>query len=201
MLKLKLEDIDSFFTCLSKKWPHPTRIIISGGAASLVMGGRRPTLDIDFEVDFSKAKNVSKEEFQEAIKKTMEATAIKAQFSEDIQRWSEISFIDYRGHLKAYKDFKSISVYILDAKYWSIGKISRYWDQDIQDMLAVFKKERVDPIDLLTIWKAALSDSCLSSKLNPTKKHILHFFTTFGRKIWIGKYPGEKISAELKTIS
>ncbi|PIQ88925.1 MAG: hypothetical protein COV72_05775 [Candidatus Omnitrophica bacterium CG11_big_fil_rev_8_21_14_0_20_42_13] len=190
---MKPKDIDLFFNRLSENFSGNVKIIILGGAGSLLMGGKRPTLDIDFEVRFNDGENIDRVKFQEAIKKTTQTTGISAQFSEDAERWSEISLSDYSEHLKTYKAFKNIAVYFLEPEYWSIGKISRYWDQDIQDMIAVFKHENIGPINLLAVWTTAISQSPLSSQLFSAKKHIFHFFKTFGRKIWDKDYPEEKI--------
>ena len=47
---MKRQDLDQFFRELSARWRYPTRILLIGGAGSLVLGGVRPTFDVDFEV-------------------------------------------------------------------------------------------------------------------------------------------------------
>lgn len=188
---LTLEMLDLFFKRLSEEWPHQTKILLIGGAASLVMGGERPTRDVDFEVSFA-LKDIDREGFETAIQRIQEKTGIDAQFSETVERWSMISFLDYSKHRRPFKRYGKINVSFLDPLYWSIGKVSRYWDQDIQDMIFVFSKYKVDPTRLAQLWKRALKESPLSDRLLGAKKQMHHFFKTYGPKIWKG-IPLEKI--------
>ncbi|MFQ5681351.1 MAG: hypothetical protein ACE5GG_04810 [Candidatus Omnitrophota bacterium] len=199
---MKAKDIDLFFASLSKKWPRRAKIRLLGGAGSLLMGGARPTLDIDFEVIFTRdLAEKDKQGFQAAVEKTKQETGIAAQFSEDIDRWSQISLLDYRRHASLYERFRNIWVYILNPEYWSIGKITRYWDQDIQDMFAVFKRMKTNPVSLLEVWAAAISKSPVSSQLLFVKRHIRHFFVTFGKEIWGKGYPRKEILSRIAKIS
>lgn len=189
---MKIRDIDNFFTKLSKNYDGHADVVIVGGAAAALMGGVRPTLDIDFEVRLEKSLN-GWEIFGKAIRKTEEETGIKAQFAEDITHWSEITLLDYKDRKKLYKTFGNISVWILDPVYWAIGKISRSWDHDILDIIAVFKKEQPDPERTARIWLEALRESPRSSALFSTKKQIVYFFEKHAEKIWGDKFNKEAI--------
>lgn len=189
---MKKNNSDLFFEELASKWKAPVKIILIGGAAAQIFGVNRSTVDVDFEVallDKTQAWN----EFDAVVKDTEKITGIKAEFSDNIDRWSEISFLDYRKHLHHYKDYQKIKVYILEPGYWSIGKISRYWDSDILDMLHVFKKEKTDPVYLAKLWMQALRSSSPSSQLFNVKKNATHFFITYGKEIWGRKFPEEEI--------
>jgi hypothetical protein len=122
--------------------------------------------------------------FEKAVHQAESETGIGTQFSENIDRWSQVSYLDYRKHLKKYKKFQQIEVFLLNPYFWSIGKITRYWDSDIQDMIAVFKKEKVDPVQLAKLWRQALQQSPRSTELFLTKQHVVQFFTTYGARIW-----------------
>jgi len=189
---LTSKTLDLFFKTLSEEWPHPTEILLLGGAAGLVVGSSRPTRDIDFEVSFA-SKHADREGFESAIQRIQERIGIDAQFSEDVSRWSMISFLDYSKHRKPFKRYGKIKVFFLDPPYWSIGKVSRYWDQDIRDMIFVFSKYKVDPMRLARLWQKALKESPLSDRLFSTKKQMHDFFKTNGRKIWGNSCPLEKI--------
>lgn len=192
---MKLKDIDNFFNGLSKSFKSKADIILIGGAAAAVLGGARPTLDVDFEARLSNPDEW--EIFQQAVNDSVKKSGVNAQFAEEIERWSEITLLDYRQHKKLYKKFGNITVWILDSKYWSIGKIARYWDQDVQDILAVFKIEKPDPRETLQIWKRALGRSPKSSSLFLVKKQIIHFFSTHGKQIWGHKFDSSEITKDL----
>lgn len=171
-------------------------MIIIGGAAAALMGSVRPTLDIDFEVSLEKS-SIRWEIFENAIRQTESDTGIKAQFAEDVDRWSEITFLDYRDNKKLYKTFGKISVWIIDPVYWAIGKICRSWDHDIQDIIAVFKKVQPDPERTARIWLKALTMSPRSSALFSAKKQMIYFFEKYGKKIWGSKFDKETITSIL----
>jgi len=184
--------LDLFCKTLSEEWPHPTEILLLGGAVGLVAGSNRPTRDIDFEVSFV-SRHADWEGFESVIRRIKGKIGIDAQFSENVERWSMISFLDYSKHRRPFKRYGKINVFFLDPSYWSIGKVSRYWDQDIQDMIFVFSKYKVDPIRLARLWQKALKKSPRSDCLFSTKKQMHDFFKTYGQKIWGRSCPLEKI--------
>lgn len=179
---LRLETIDLFFNTLAKEWPHPTEILLIGGAVALIMGSHRTTEDIDFEASLDSKRKW--EDFQATIEKIKENLGIRVQFAESIERWSMISFLDYTKHRVPYKRYGKIKVSFLEPAYWGIGKVSRYLDQDIQDMILVFSKGKADPLHLAKLWRRALEKSPVSSRLFNVKKQMHHFFKTYGPEIW-----------------
>lgn len=191
---LKLEDIDLFFETLSKEWRYSAAILLVGGAVALIMGGERPTLDIDFEVSIT-SKPGKWEDFARKASEVKEKLGIGIQFSESAERWSQISFLDYGKHRRPYKKYGKITVNVLEPAYWSIGKVSRYWQRDIEDMQSVFLKEKPDPVQLAQLWLKALKDSPASTTLFGVKKQMRHFFETSGPKIWGKALPLVKILA------
>ena len=189
---MKRDDLDRFFSELASRWTHPTTVRLLGGAGSLVLGGARPTMDVDFEVHVHSPK-ASWESFEDAMRATMAETKIGAQYAESVDRWSQITFLDYRRHTRSVKQFGAIEVRVLEPGYWSIGKIGRYWDQDIQDMIAVFTREQPDPVELARLWSRAIAESPRSTQLSLVKRQALHFFETFGRRIWGDAFSIERI--------
>lgn len=189
---MKKNNCDQFFSELALRWKNPARIHLIGGAAAQAYGVNRFTVDVDFEAilpDNNREWNL----FEEAVRETEKITGIKAQFGENIDRWSRITLLDYRKHLKHYKDFQKLKVYLLKPEYWSIGKISRFWDSDIGDMVAVFKNENTDPLSLAKIWMLALRRSERHSDLFNIKKNAAYFFVTYGKEIWGKKFSEEEI--------
>ena len=64
---------------------------------------------------------------------------------------------------------------LLEPAYWSIGKIARYLDPDVDDLVRVFKKQRVPALKLAKLWGKALAKSPRSSASFSFKKHVEHF--------------------------
>lgn len=191
-MELKPEDLNRFFDALARRWHHPTTVILVGGAASFVFGGVRPTQDIDFEVRL-KDPTASWETFDAAVQAARDETAIHVQYSESVERWSQLAFLDYRKHTRPFKRFGALDVRVLDPLYWSIGKIGRYWDQDIKDLIAVFQRHHTDPVALATLWHEVLRRSPKSTQLASVRRQALHFFETHGPRIWGSALPLERI--------
>ena len=177
--------IDRFFRVLSQDTRNISRskikIILTGAAAGNLLGGNRPSIDIDFAIGCNKKyfKDV-----EDAIKKVSQITGIAVNFSEDIDRWSQITLLDYKKHTVRYKTFRNVEVTILLPLYWSIGKITRYLDPDIDDLVKVFKKNRILPMKLAQLWGKAVLKSPRSSACFAFRMHAEHFFKTYGRSIW-----------------
>ncbi len=191
---MKSQDVNRFFQELSRQWRYPTRVLLIGGAGALLMGGARPTLDVDFEAQFLSTEG-SWEPFEEAVRKVSEKTGIGAQCAESIERWSELTLLNYRRHSRKVGRFGAIEVRVLEPEYWSIGKIGRYWDQDIQDMIAVFKRQKPDPVRLAQVWAKAIARSPKSTQLALVRRQAIHFFRTSGKEIWGDALPLGKINA------
>lgn len=183
---------DLFFEALAQYWPYPSKIIVTGAWAAQEWGSVRPTQDIDFEIQLISRKS-KMEEFQKAAQKASRASGLQAQFSTDIDRWSQITYLDYRKRAKVYKKFDQLTVSIMDPLYWSIGKIARFWDQDLQDLIRVFKRLKPDPILVARLWNKALQKSPKSSALFLVKKNALYFFKTFGPKLWGSGFPMKEV--------
>lgn len=178
-------EIDRFFQLLNKNIEGPIKgkikIILTGACGGVLLGGDRPSIDIDFAIDCNKKylKNA-----EDAIRETSNITGIAANFSEDIDRWSEITYLDYKRHAIAYKTFGHVEVSILSPAYWSIGKMARYLDPDVDDLVKVFKKNSVPPLKLAQLWGKALLKSPRSSASFAFRVHVEHFFRTYGISIW-----------------
>ncbi|MBI3332524.1 MAG: hypothetical protein HYZ93_00325 [Candidatus Omnitrophica bacterium] len=189
-------EVEEFFHELSREWKRPARILLIGGAGALMMGGSRPTSDVDFEVRIL-SRGDFWEEFSAKVREVSARTGIGAQFAESVDRWSQISFLDYRRQTRPLRKFGTIEVRLLEPAYWSIGKIGRYWDQDIQDMVAVFGEKRPFPLELARVWARALERSPRSTQLGLARRQALHFFRTYGRKIWGGSFRMEPVEEAL----
>lgn len=179
------KQIDNFFHTLSQSVKGPAKekvkIILTGAAAGILLGGNRPSIDIDFALTCSKNRF---KDIEDAIKQASNITGIAVNFSEDIDRWSEISFLDYKKHTILYKTFGCVEVSILSPDYWSIGKITRYLNPDVDDLVKILKNNPVSCLKLAGLWGKALSKSPRSSASFTFKSHTEHFLKTYGKLIW-----------------
>ena len=197
------KQIDKFFRLVNQniKDIHKKKIkvILTGAAAGILMGGNRPSIDIDFCIDYDKKYT---QDVENALKQASAVTGIAVNFSEDIDRWSQITFLDYRHHTIPYRAFGVIEVSILSPAYWTIGKITRYIDPDIDDLVKVLKNNHVPAGTLAKLWAEALLKSPRSSASFSFKTHVGHFFKTYGPLIWgRGFNPDEPLNIFRKIIS
>jgi len=179
------KQIDKFFLAVSKNIKDipkgKIKIILTGAAAGTLMGGSRPSIDIDFSIEYAQKYT---QYVESAVKQASSITGIAANFSEDIDRWSQITFLDYKQHTIPYKTFGAVEVSILSPAYWSIGKITRYLDPDVDDLVRVLKSNSISAKTLAKLWGKALLESPRSTASFAFKIHVEHFFKAYGSVIW-----------------
>ena len=144
-------------------------------------------MDIDFEIEFSSLDNPPEKPVQDvelAIQETSKKLNIPAQYSESIQGWSQISFLDYRESSALYKQIGKIEVRLMSPEHWSVGKIARYLELDEMDVTCVLKKHKIDWKKIVTFWGRALKSSMRSDKSREFRDHVLQFLKHKGKKIW-----------------
>ena len=186
--------IDAFFRELDRELKRKASIILVGASAGTLMGHIRPSVDIDFEINFSghrKPGDVST--LQAAIETTSHKIGVAVNFSNNISRWSMISFLDYRRTARSYKKFGKLTVKLITPEYWTIGKMARFLELDIQDMIKIIRKKKLRSEKLMQIWQKALEDSNLCLELGQFKDHVSFFIKRYGKRLWgpefdVGKY-------------
>ena len=176
--------IDRFFRTLATELNRPARIIVTGAAAGALWGTTRPSLDIDFAITLTRVRPADWNVVEAAIARTVRLTGIQANYAEDIDRWGPVSLGAYRRHTQFYRRVGKLEVRLLDPAYWSIGKISRYLDPDVQDVVAAFKRREMSAQRVVRVWGGALSASPRSEALAQFRRQAEHFLTTYGRRIW-----------------
>lgn len=178
------KQIERFFTVLARQLSHPARVILTGAAAGSLFGHVRPSLDIDFAIMPVRRSQKAWEQIESAVERTVQLTGIRANYAEDIDRWSSISFLDYRRHTRAYRVFGSLTVRLLDPAYWSIGKISRFLDPDVNDLVSVIRRQRIPAARLLRLWARAIRQSPRSPAQTQCRRQTEAFLRVFGQRIW-----------------
>jgi hypothetical protein len=184
---VKISDINRFFENLGRRIDQPLKILLTGGAAGILQGMERATFDIDFEIRLKGTiqRTVAGDRWeavQKAIEDTARATGITAQYAEDIDVWSSIPLPAKRSRL--YRQFGKIEVRILDPKFWSVGKLTRYLSTDIQDLRTVLKKAKVEPKAAVRLWGTALGISPPSSSQTTFRKQVENFIDEYAREVW-----------------
>ena len=184
--------IDRFFHVLARELPQPTRVIVTGAAAGSLWGCVRPSLDIDFAIQLVRRGRTHWAQVDAAVDRAVTLTGISANYAEDIDRWGLISLLDYRRRTTLYRKFSNLEVRLLDPAYWSIGKITRYLDPDVQDLVAVLTRRRVPAARLIRVWARALRASPPSTARPHFRRQAEHFLRTYGRTIWGRRFDSDQ---------
>jgi hypothetical protein len=186
--------IERFFRLMGRELEEPVVVLLTGAAAGALWGHVRPSLDVDFAVQLGSRRQGAWKRLESAVEQACRLTGIRANYAEDIDRWSSVSFLDYRRHTRPYRRFGRLQVRLLDPGYWSIGKVARYLDPDVRDLAAVLKRQRVAPAPLVRLWAAAVRRSPRSAALTQFRNHAEHFLHAYGRRVW-----GRSFEAEAAT--
>ncbi|HDH13385.1 MAG TPA: hypothetical protein ENG83_14520 [Nitrospirae bacterium] len=185
--------IDNFFKTLNAELQQDAGAILTGAAAGTILGSSRPSMDIDFEIELRDPGKADWEGLESAIRKAVEKTGIYANYAEDIDRWGMITLLDYKKKTSLYKKYGKLAVRVLDPAYWSIGKMTRFIDPDIQDMIQVFRKKQIPPLRLARVWGSALKESPRSIALAGFRRQVESFFVSYGKKIWGKSFDPAKV--------
>lgn len=176
--------VDLFFKELDREWKKPARIILTGAAAGALLGHIRPSMGVDFEIHISKNKKRGVRSIEEVLQKVSKKTGVQINYSEDISHGSMINFLDYRKKVLPYKKIGQLEIKIMSPEYWTLGKMTRYLEIDIQDMVQIIKKRKIRPEVLIKLWAKALLASPLSLSLSQFRDHVNDFLKRYGRKLW-----------------
>lgn len=178
-------DIERFFTALAKSWPHPAECIVIGGAAAVLDGSTRPTMDVDFEVTFGGVRAVEDPEvFAGALRETMNATGVEGQFTEDIAAWSAIALPPYRSSTRRWRSFGPIKVRLLDPALYVVTKLRRGRTDDFTDLLLVAGRHHTTWRDIASACAASVRASPRSTQLRGFMKRVEFLFGRHGRNLW-----------------
>ena len=181
--------IDRFFRILAKEFDQPATVILTGAAAGSLLGHIRTSRDIDFAVRVARPGEDTWERLASAIDRARQRVGIEVNYAEDIDRWSSVTLLDYRRHTTAYRRFGALQVQVLDPIYWAIGKLGRYLEIDVNDLVAVLRHHRVPAHRVpahraVEVWGSALRSSPKSAALFQFRRQVEHFLRTYGKTVW-----------------
>ena len=192
--------IERFFQALARELKLPATVILTGAAAGALWGHVRPSLDIDFAIRPARGGAAGWNAIEEAMGRATQRTGIAVNYAEDIDRWRGISLLDYTRHTRPYRRFGSLNVRLLDPVYWSIGKISRYLDPDVQDVVGVLTRHPVSVRQLLAVWAKALRASPRSTASTLFRRQAEHFLRSYGSSIWGKPFDAEKAVRQFQRL-
>ena len=182
---MKQRQIDLFFQALDEGLDRTAEVILVGASAGSLMGHVRPSLGIDFEIRIRGSRNAAvQERLEAAAAKASEVAGVAVNYSENVGGWSRIHYLDYRKTARPWKQIGKLKVKIMAPEYWTIGKMARFLEIDIQDMIKIIRAKKLKPAALIRLWAKALRSSDLSLELGQFRDHVLYFIRRYGKKLW-----------------
>lgn len=184
MNALSRADLTAFFRELGQRLPGPARLILTGGSEAMLLGGSRPTRDIDFGIVPLARGRASWPEIERAIADAAAEVGVVVQYSEDIDRWSSVAIPRTRFRTRLLRRTGRLSVHLLDPACWAVYKLARYLDSDAEDLVAVLRRQRVSDLRLARLCGQSLRSSPRSPALFSFRKQVEHFLTEHGPSVW-----------------
>lgn len=191
MTSLRRGDLERFFGALESRLPFPITIVLTGGAEALLLGGTRPTGDVDFEVRVAPRWRGRWPEVDSGIAEASRSSGVAVQYSDDVDRWSSISVPERRRRSRPWLRLGRLRVRLLDPACWAIYKIARYLESDRADLVHVLRREKVVAARLARLAGESLRASPRSSALFLFRRHFEHFVREEGGRIWGRRFDPE----------
>jgi hypothetical protein len=200
---MKKNILDLYFLELDRALSTPASVILTGAAAGAVYGNVRHSLDIDFEIRLKSQKgNQNRDEILAAsIGAVSSKLGIAANYSDDIGHWSMIDYLDYRKTSIPYKKIGQMDIRLLAPEYWTIGKMTRFMEIDVKDILKVIKIKRLRPGPLVALWARAMRASPLSLTKGQFRRNVENFLKRHGKKLWGKSFDGEKALENFRKLA
>jgi len=192
MAALRRADLSRFFRALASQLPCRAKLVLTGGGEALVLGGSRPTRDLDFGLA---APERFWSDVERAVTHASRVAGVAVQYSQDIDRWSSVAIPVRRRRTRPFRRFGRLSVHLLDPACWAVYKLARYLDSDVEDLRAVLRRERVSSPRLARLCGESLRTSPRSPVLFTFRKQVEHFFRAHGRFVWGTKFDAERTIA------
>jgi hypothetical protein len=184
------ETLDHFFQEISRTVKGPTRVYLTGGTVSYPWGGNRPPEGATFGLHCT---GPAAWDLQNDIEAAGETSGMPVALKGMPGLFEKAYLPDYKKGATLYKRFGRLSVYLLDWKVWSIGKLGRGELADLRDLKVVLQKVRPSPIEALKVWAQALKGGIMPAHSTAFVRAVENFFRQFGREIWGGHLEPERI--------
>lgn len=184
---MKPRQIENFFRVFATELAAPATVYLTGACAAALWGGVRPSQDIDFGLRLPPRSKTTWDQVYAAVQRCSRATGIPASVAEDIDRWGMITLLDYQRTSKRHALFGKLDVRLLEPAHWAIGKLTRFLEPDIIDVVTVFKRRKVVAFPALRLWGRALRASPPSTAQFQFRKNVEAFVNLHGRAAWGAK--------------
>lgn len=202
---MKKNIIDLFFTELDRRLSSSASVILTGAAAGAIYGSVRHSVDIDFEIRLKGKAGRGAESRDEVVQgligEVSSKLGIAANYSDDIGHWSMIDYLNYRKASMPYKRIGKLDVRLMAPEYWTIGKMTRFFEIDVKDITKVIKKKGLRPERLVSLWARALRASPLSLTKGRFRRNVDHFLNVHGKRLWGSAFDKQKAVADFKKLA
>jgi len=191
--RLRPADLSKFLVALARRIPCRVRIVLTGGCEAMLLGGSRPTGDIDFGVVVPGEEPWP--EIETAILAAADESAVTVQYSTDIDRWSSVAIPPRRQKTRRFRQIGPLAVHLLRPDCWAVYKLARYLDADVDDLCSVLRRERIPAVTLARLCGESLRASPRSTQLFAFRRHVEHFFAAHGPTIWRKRFSARRAVA------
>ncbi len=181
---MKPKQIKHFFEVLSDQLQAPATIYLTGACAAALWGGVRPSQDIDFGLRLPARSRVTWDQVHACVVMSSRITGIAASVAEDIDRWGMITLLDYQKRSHRHSRIGRLDLRLLSPAHWAIGKLTRYIESDISDLVTVFRRQKLLPLPAVRLWGRALRASPPSSSQFQFRRHVESFLSSHGKAAW-----------------
>jgi hypothetical protein len=192
MDRLAPADLDRFLRSLARRLPCPVRLVLTGGGEAMLLGGVRPTADLDFALVVAAQFEVHWPAVEAAVAAARDEAGIVVQYATDIDRWSSVSIPAARRRTRAFRRIGRLSVHLVEPTCWAVCKLTRYLDSDVEDLRAVLRRQRVSWRGLARLCGESLRTSPRSTQLRLFRQQVEHFFRTYGGGVWGATFDPER---------
>jgi hypothetical protein len=192
MDRLAAADLDRFLQSLARRLPCPARLVLTGGGEAMVLGGVRPTGDLDFALVVAEQLQAHWPALEAAVAAARDDAGIAVQYAADIDRWSSVSVPVARRRTRAFRRIGRLSVHLVEPTCWAVYKLARYLDSDVEDLRAVLRRQRVPWRGLARLCGESLRTSPRSTQLRLFRQQVEHFFRTYGGHVWGVAFDAER---------
>ena len=203
--QMKKNIIDLFFMELDRALSSPASVILTGAAAGAIYGNVRHSVDIDFEIRLkgkeTKGGQNQDEIVQGLMREVSSKLGISANYSDDISRWSMINYLNYRKTSIPYKKIGQIDLRLMAPEYWTIGKMTRFLEIDVKDIVEVIKEKRLRAGRLVSLWARALRASPLSPTKGQFRRNVEYFLNMHGKKLWGTAFDKQKAINDFRRLA
>lgn len=150
MAALSRSQIDRFLTAVGQRCEPDNSLYLLGGGALELLGGARPTIDLDYASDDLQSDSLQRLLTQTADEMQIELEAVPiAEFvplPEDAD--SRAVFVG---------EFGNLTVYVFDPYTIALSKLDRGFDTDIEDILFLAQRQLITVETLADVVETAVT--------------------------------------------